>query len=130
MTKEEFFTLVTDGFDVSPDYPWKDEAEEYAVFRHRNNKKWFALYMNGIKSEKIGRAAGETLELVNVKVDPFLLGSLLNEKGVVPAYHMNKEHWVSIVLGEADRATVLGLLTMSYDLTFSSPKPRRPRFKE
>lgn len=35
MTKSEY--------NIEPDYPWDDEN---AVFRHRNNRKWFVLVMN------------------------------------------------------------------------------------
>ena len=38
--------------------------------------------------------------------------------GVFPAYHMNKQHWISVVLNDSvDDDTVEMLLDMSYKLT-------------
>lgn len=47
-----------------------------------------------------------------------MLGSLLEEKGFYPAYHMNKEHWITIFLdGSVDDEKILSLIDISYDLT-------------
>ena len=64
--------------------------------------------------------------LLNVKCDPILIGSLRQEPGIYPAYHMNKNHWISIALdGTASEELVTMLLDMSYGLT--APKMRRKR---
>ena len=56
--------------------------------------------------------------MVNVKCDPLLSGTLRQEAGILPAYHMNKEKWISILLdGSVDTELVKGLLDMSYQLT-------------
>ena len=59
----------------------------------------------------------------NVKSDPLLIGSLRGQDGYFPAYHMNKEKWLSIQLGkpELDDA-IKDLLSLSYELT--APKKR------
>ena len=38
----------------------------------------------------------------NVKSDPLLIGSLRGQDGYFPAYHMNKEKWLSIQLGKPE----------------------------
>ena len=43
MTKTELFEFIKNEYNVEPDYPFDDEN---AVFRHRSNRKWFALVMN------------------------------------------------------------------------------------
>ena len=62
----------------------------------------------------------------NVKSDPLLIGSLRGQDGYFPAYHMNKEKWLSIQLGkpELDDA-IKDLLSLSYELT--APKKRNPK---
>lgn len=37
--------------------------------------------------------------------------------GILPAYHMNKEHWVSVLLEEADAELIWGVLADSFQLT-------------
>ena len=44
MTKEELFACIEKEYGVTPDYPWLDSPEG-AVFRHGDNRKWFALSM-------------------------------------------------------------------------------------
>lgn len=63
------------------------------------------------------------IDVLNVKSDPLLIGSLRGQDGYFPAYHMNKEKWLSIQLGkpELDDA-VKDLLSLSYELT--APKKR------
>ena len=62
----------------------------------------------------------------NVKSDPLLIGSLRGQDGYFPAYHMNKEKWLSIQLGkpELDDA-IKDLLSLSHELTAS--KKRNPK---
>lgn len=58
------------------------------------------------------------MDVLNVKADPVLIGSLLPLPGYFPAYHMNKENWISILLGESDLdKNIRNLLQMSYELT-------------
>jgi predicted DNA-binding protein (MmcQ/YjbR family) len=56
---------------------------------------------------------------MNIKARPELIGSLRQLPGVYPAYHMNKEHWLSITLenGLPD-SEILALLDDSFSLTF------------
>ena len=58
------------------------------------------------------------VEVMNVKVDPLLAGSLRTQQGILPAYHMNKERWISVLLdGSVPLAQALALLDMSFELT-------------
>ena len=63
---------------------------------------------------------------MNVKCSTIMIGSLLSTKGFLPAYHMNKNHWISIVLDNSvpdDQITPL--LELSYDSV--APKRRTKR---
>ena len=69
--------------------------------------------------------AGHTVDILNVKCDPVLSGSLRVRPGILPAYHMNKENWISILLdGTVEKEQVLTLLDMSYELTASRKKTK------
>ena len=87
------------------------------VFRHPGNKKWFVILMN-IPKNKLGIAQDGFVDIVNVKCDPVLVGSLIQSEGYYPAYHMNKTHWITAVLDtSAPEETVKMLLDMSFELT-------------
>lgn len=69
------------------------------------------------------------VDILNVKCEPDMIGSFRQHAGVLPAYHMNRTHWLTVLLdGSVDRETICLLLTMSYDLIERGTKKRkRPR---
>ena len=96
----------------------------YAVFRHRGNRKWFALLMS-IPQNKLELAGSGLTDVLNVKCDPILMGSLRKEPGVYPAYHMDKGHWITIALdGNISDDKIKWLLDLSYELTGPKKKPQ------
>ena len=118
MTKEELFAHIEREYNVKPDYPWL-ESPEGAVFRHGDNRKWFALSMPVPRRYAYPGETGE-VDAVNVKCDPILIGMMRGEPGILPAYHMNKAHWVTILLdGTADDERLKFLLRQSFELTKS-----------
>ena len=76
-----------------------------------------AVLMN-IEAHKIGLNAMEKIWVLNVKNKPEEIGSLRMIKGVYPAYHMNKEHWLSLNLTEIDDTLFYELIDESFSLTF------------
>ena len=89
----------------------------FRVFRHGSNRKWFAVIME-IPKEKLGLPGDGDVQVVNVKCDTRLIGSFREEKGIFPAYHMSKAHWLTVALdGTVDEDKIKFLLDMTYDLT-------------
>ena len=124
MTRNQFEALVMELYGVSADYPFEDDFVT-GVFRHIDNRKWFALAMN-IPSGRLGIESNEHIDVVNLKCPPEIIESVTEEDvGVYPAYHMNKLHWISVSLGECDEETILWLLDISYSLTQRTPRKRR-----
>lgn len=118
MNRMELGKYIQDNYNVEPDYPWV-KYPNYEVYRHGNNKKWFAIVMD-VPKNKLGLQEEDILEIVNFKCDPILLGSLLNEKGFFPAYHMSKVSWITVALdGSVENEEIKRLLDMSFDATAS-----------
>ena len=114
MNKQAFFDYCAERYCIHPDYPW--DNDETAVLRHRDNKKWFALVMN-IERSKLGLDNQCKTDVVNLKIPTDLLGSFTRDDAVYPAYHMNKAHWISIILSDAEDEIVKFLLNVSYEVT-------------
>jgi predicted DNA-binding protein (MmcQ/YjbR family) len=126
MNREELEAYIRNHYATLPDYPWADTPRA-AVFRHANNRKWFALMME-VPRDKLGLAGAEKLDIVNFKCDPILIASLRGEPGIFPAYHMNKSSWITAALdGSVSTETIELLLDVSYELTM--PKTRRKAAK-
>ena len=119
MDRNSLFDFARERWGVEPDCPFADYPEA-AVLRHADSGKWFALVMP-VKAEKLGlaeRARGEEVDVVNLKLQPPLVTMMLEKEGAFPACHMNRKHWISIVLGSAfPEGELMELLELSFRLT-------------
>ena len=115
MTKQEFFELCSSSYLTLPDYPF-DEDFETAVFRHSDNRKWFALSMQ-VSRRKFGLDSDEVIDVVNLKLPTEMFGSFGAADGVYPAYHMNKLHWISMLLPDAPDDVARFLVNVSFEAT-------------
>ena len=88
MDREELRQFVLSNYSAEPDRPWLNHPR-FEVFRHSNNQKWFALVMD-IPKSKLGLPSADMIDVVNLKCDPILVGSLRGDAGIFPAYHMSK----------------------------------------
>jgi predicted DNA-binding protein (MmcQ/YjbR family) len=114
--REEILAYIKEKFDTEPDYPWF-KYPDYAVFRHESRGKWYGLIMN-VPRIKLGLTGTGSAEILDLKCDPELNSLLRSQKGVLPAYHMNKEHWITIVLDSPfPKEDIYNLINLSYDLT-------------
>lgn len=116
MNSYELKKYITEQYNSEEEHLWA-KFPNYSVFRHNNNRKWFAAIMN-VPKNRIGFQSDEMIDILNVKCDPVLIGSLLGEKGFYPAYHMNKSSWITVALdGSVDDEKIKWLIDISYDLT-------------
>ena len=118
--RERVLRFAAESFGTQPEYLWADTPEA-AVLRHPNSKKWYGIlmrvsrervglrYINLISRERLGLEGPGAADVLNLKCGPLLLGSLLEEPGFLPAYHMSKTHWVSILLDGPAEARRAGL---------------------
>lgn len=123
MNRVDLDKYIGDIYGVLPEYPWLKYAD-YAVYRHKENNKWFAVIMD-IPCNKIGLQGDEMVCVVNLKCDPVLIGSLLKDDGIYPAYHMNKSYWISVKIDEeTDYEKLRWLLDISFELTNKKKKAK------
>ena len=115
MTREAFFEYCFDTKGTSPDYPF-DKDFETAVFRHADSRKWYALLMR-VSRRKFGFDSDEVIDVVNLKLPTEMFGSFGASDGVYPAYHMNKLHWISVLLSDAPDDVVRFLTSVSFEAT-------------
>lgn len=114
MGREEIFDYVKKQYKTVPEYLWKSSPSS-AVLRHQNGK-WYAILMN-IKRSSLGLGDNHMVDIINVKCEPDMAGSLVQTDGFFPGYHMNKKYWVTMLLdGSVEEAKILDFLDMSYQL--------------
>jgi predicted DNA-binding protein (MmcQ/YjbR family) len=106
---------IKSEYGANPEFLWPDRYPVCAIFRHGDNRKWFALI--GTVSRRTLKITGDgDVDIINVKTNDadFFRGV----KGILPAYHMNKNHWITILLdGTLPMKNIQNLIENSYELT-------------
>ena len=127
MDRQTVFDYIRKKYKAKPEYPWRKYAEK-AVFRHADNGKWFALVIS-IPGDKVGLAGTDYVDMVNLKAgDMYYRDLIIQENGIMPAYHMNKMHWISVLLdGTVPDDRVFDLIDMSFLATASAKKEENIR---
>ena len=116
MHREDVIEYIKETYEIIPEYLFKSDPE-CCVFRHLHSKKWFGIIMN-ISADKVGLEADTYIDVLNVKCDPEMVAVLNCQSGFAPAYHMNKKHWLTILLdGGVSNEQIAQLLDISYELT-------------
>lgn len=99
-----------------PEFLW-EKYSGYGVFRNKSSQKWYAAILNIDKSKLVDGENGE-VEVLNVKLGSEHVPQYLQKAGFYTAYHMDKKHWVSILLdGSVTDEELLACLHASYALT-------------
>ncbi len=116
------FEYAKKRFGTDPEYLWRNDHDS-AVLRNKVNQKWYAIIMK-VKKESLRIDGLGSVWIMNVKCDPMMVGSFINQEGFLPAYHMNKEHWISIVIDDLSIMIeeILNLIDMSYEIANESKK--------
>ncbi len=114
--RETILEFAKKEYDISPEFLW-EKFPTYAVLRNKENRKWFAIIMR-IPKAKLGLGQAGEIEVMNIKCTPDGVFQLLDEgNGFIPAYHMNKRYWISVLLdGSVRLDRIKNLLQMSYKL--------------
>lgn len=113
MNRQEVIKYCLELPNTFEDYPFSKGDIVSVVMKHSSTKKWFVLIME---------VKGETY--LNVKTNPDYSDILRNAYDyIIPAYHMNKELWNTIIISRnVDEDLVKELIEQSYELTKSKKK--------
>lgn len=129
---DDFYTIrdsilryAQEQFGAEPDHPWARYPGNI-VLRHSNNSKWYALFMD-VPRNKLGLSGAGLVPVLNLKCDPILMGGLLAKPGILPAYHMSKTSWITVLLDSTiSDEEIFTLLNLSYDLTRGTNRKGAP----
>lgn len=115
MTLQELHEYMASHYGAESDHPIKEE-HSITVFMRPDNKKWFAATKNiGCKSLGIDRAG--RIDILNVKLDSRVVATLRVREGFMPAWYMNQNSWVTILLdGSVADEEIREYLDMAYAL--------------
>ena len=110
---------ISREYGVDVEFPW-EKYPGNGTFKCSENGKWFAALLtveygkladaadSGEASRADSRASKhgdkhdeeEVVEVINLKADPEKIPELTKIPGVYHAWHMNKKHWISVILDD------------------------------
>ena len=96
--------------------PFKKNPDILAFVNEKN--KWYAL-LSDVEYNKLNKNTDTTtkVKILNLKYPTDNILDIIDNKNIFPAYHMNKKHWISIVLDKNIKLeTIKELIDISYSL--------------
>ena len=116
-TRQQVLDMALALPGAASDMPF-DEDFDTTVLRHGDTGKWFGILMK-VPRGKVGLSGEGVAEVLNLKCDPMLgYGLRQTHPDILPAWHMNKQHWISVRLeGDVPEDVLRMLVEMSFDLT-------------
>lgn len=103
--RQDVLAFASEQYGTEPEFLWASYPG-YAVLRHRNGK-WYGIVMD-VPRERLGLSGQGCVDILNVKCEPDVIGAFRQRDGFLPAYHMNRSHWLTVLLdGTVDRETIV-----------------------
>lgn len=114
MTLAEVQDYILSHCEAIADHSF-EEDRTVTVFRRRDNNQRFAATKNvGRRSVNAGQSG--RIDILNVAIDPRLVATLRNHEGFRPAWRMNQNKWVTVLLdGAVPDDEIRAYLDMSYE---------------
>lgn len=113
--KTQIMAWLAETYGTIPETPWED-SPTYYTFKTAHSNKWYALFMD-IAPKCLSLEGDAAVQVVNLKADPEVIKKAVDNVHVFPAYHMNKQHWLTVLLNAAtDVSALKNLLAASYEL--------------
>ncbi len=89
---------VREKFSDEPEFLW-EKYPNFAVFRRKDNRKWYAL-VAGILKKYLRLGGAEEIEILNVRIEPEELDKIFDDEKYFRGWHMNKRSWLTVRLDE------------------------------
>ena len=106
---------IKNKYNDELEFLW-DKFPNNAIFRRKDNKKWYAVLLT-IPLNKLKIKSNEIVEIIDIKASEEQINELIDNKTVYEGYHMNKKHWITVVLnGSIQNEKLFELIDKSYQL--------------
>lgn len=106
---------VAEKYDTPLEFLWK-KFPDNAIYRRKDNKKWYAAILTVAKS-KIGLEGAGNIEILDLRIEPAQMEQTVDNKKFFPGYHMNKKSWYTICLdGSVEDEEIFKRIDVSYEL--------------
>ena len=112
---KQILEYVKDKYESEPEYLW-EKFPDNAVCRRSDNKKWYLAILT-VKKSKLGFDTEEMVEVIDLRAKSDELPEMIKKDNIFAGYHMNKKHWISVILDNSMKTTdIYELIDHSYEL--------------
>ena len=113
---EDVLRYVKERYNSTTVKPFKTNPDIKALVTAKN--KWYALFLD-VEYNKLQKDSlvDSKVKIVNLKHLSSEISTVIDNRNIFPSYHMNKNHWISVVLdNNIDIEYVKELIELSYNL--------------
>ena len=93
---KQVIAYICNTYQDEPEYLW-EKFPRNAIFRRKDNQKWYAALLV-VSTKKLGLNEDRVIEIIDLRIDPTSIDTVVDGKRYFPGYHMNKKHWLTICL--------------------------------
>lgn len=93
---KEVIAYVRNTYGDELEYLWQ-KFPDNAVVRRKDNQKWYAAILT-VSRRKLGFNSDENVEILDLRMMPEDIEKQVDGAKILPGYHMNKKHWITICL--------------------------------
>ena len=90
-------SYINEKYGDDIEYLWANFPKN-GIFRHQDNRKWYALLMS-VGKDKFGIDSLDEVDVINLKYPN--VSKVVDSVSIFPGYHMNKNHWISVLLDDS-----------------------------
>lgn len=109
---KDVIKYVKEKYNDDLNFLW-EKFPENAIFKHRETGKWYGIILT-VKRSKLEGIEDDLIEILDLKCSDI---GIVDNKKIFPGYHMNKKHWITIILdGRMDTSEIYKLIDVSYNL--------------
>ena len=113
---KKVINYINKKYNTKLEFLWNDYPD-CAIARNPNSK-WYLLIMT-ISKRKLGLDSDDIIEIIDIKHPIDRIENIVDNVNIFKGYHMNKKHWITIILdNKIDDKILFKLIDTSYILTF------------
>lgn len=112
---EKVIDYIRTTYGDELEYLWR-KFPDNAVVRRKDNQKWYAAILT-VSRRKLGFDSDESVEILDLRMTPEDIEKRVDGVKILPGYHMNKKHWITICLdGSVPAGDIFTRVEESYRL--------------
>ena len=93
---KELIEYVRSRYGDELEFLW-EKSPNNAVWRRKDTKKWYAAVLT-VSKQKLGLQSSEIVEIIDLRLYPEQIKTLVDNQRYFPGWHMNKKNWYTMIL--------------------------------